>query len=43
MTVDKRCPPTSARGWAGSAFGDPKTVTIDVANGIAISRKAVKS
>ncbi len=33
----------SARGCAGSALGVPSTITIDVANGIAISGNAVCS
>src|SRR5258708_1239541 len=38
--VETRCPPIRARGCAGSAFGEPSTVTIDVAKGIATSGKA---
>ena len=41
MIVEMRCPPIRARGWAGSALGEPNTVTIEVAKGIAISGKAV--
>ena len=33
--VETRWPPIRARGCAGSAFGEPNTVTIEVANGIA--------
>jgi len=40
-SVEMRCPPISARGCAGSALGEPNTVTIEVAKGIAISGKAV--
>ena len=35
--VETRWPPMSARGWAGSVWGEPRTKTIDVANGMAIS------
>ena len=35
--VEIRWPPTSARGCAGSAFGEPITSTMEVANGIATS------
>ena len=38
-----QCPPTSARGWAGSACGVPITSTIEVANGTIISGKAASS
>jgi hypothetical protein len=34
-------PPMSARGCPGSALGEPKTVTIEVANGIATSGNPV--
>ena len=37
-SVEKRRPPISAWGWAGSS-GEPSTVTIEVANGIATERK----
>ena len=30
--VEMRCPPISARACAGSAFGEPRTITIEVAN-----------
>src|SRR5690348_3159104 len=33
-TADRICPPTSARGRAGAASGEPVTRTIEVANGI---------
>jgi hypothetical protein len=33
------CPPTRARGCAGSASGDPMTSTIEVANGMTTSGK----
>ena len=33
IRVERRWPPINARGCAGSAFGEPNTVTIDVANG----------
>src|SRR5215468_3247196 len=38
--VETRWPPIRARGCAGSAWGEPSTVTIDVAKGIATSGKA---
>src|SRR5215831_5787218 len=38
--VETRWPPIRARGCAGSALGEPSTVTIDVAKGIATSGKA---
>src|SRR5215475_14220440 len=40
MNVETRWPPIRARGCAGSALGEPSTVTIDVAKGIATSGKA---
>src|SRR5215469_2725450 len=39
--VEIRWPPINARGCAGSAFGDPNTVTIEVANGINTNGNAV--
>jgi hypothetical protein len=33
-SVATRCPPTSARGWAGAASGIPMTSTMEVANGM---------
>jgi len=41
MNVATRWPPISARGCAGSAWGEPSTVTIDVANGIATGGNAI--
>ena len=38
--METRWPPIKARGCAGSALGDPSTVTIEVAKGIATSGKA---
>src|SRR6516225_1205225 len=38
--VETRWPPIRARGCAGHALGEPSTVTIDVAKGIATSGKA---
>jgi hypothetical protein len=39
-TVQTKCPPTSARGWATSASGEPITATIEVANGTTIRGNA---
>ena len=39
MNVETRWPPISARGCAGSALGEPSTITTDAANGIAPSGK----
>src|SRR6516225_10287252 len=40
--VESKWPPISARGCAGPALGEPNTVTIEVANGIATNGKAVR-
>src|SRR5882724_12031241 len=40
--VEIRWPPIKARGCAGSAFGEPITSTIEVANGIATSGYSVR-